>query len=268
MSDKNNINATGKEDENFLFGKNKELPFSLPTRYFDALSDKIKNKIEAEEELSSFALLSEMEKKSAFDVPAGYFSSLENEVEFQAELEEFAELSRIGKPVLKPVSAEYFDKLGAAVTHKIEQQEELKQFETLYSISKQQNFEVSPAYFDTLADKVKERIHSGNSESVLQRIILLIFKPKFAVTFGLVAVTAVAGVLYLKSVNNTVNDGDCKTLACLEKREMLNEHTIREMDEDNLYEMVDVDKLDQQIGQAAVADSAKTNTQTEIEKKN
>jgi hypothetical protein len=53
--------------------------------------------------------------------------------------------------------------------------------------------------------------------------------------------------------------GDCKTLACLEKNELLNEKNIRDFDEDNLYEMVDVEQLDKQISEKETSDSVNLN---------
>jgi hypothetical protein len=71
--DQNNI-----EEENFLFGKNKELPFIVPQGYFDSFTATLINKVEALEELGEFAMLLSIDKKVAFSVPENYFSSVEN----------------------------------------------------------------------------------------------------------------------------------------------------------------------------------------------
>ena len=254
MSD-NNIDNLGLGEENFLFGKNKEVSFTMPPRYFDSLSDRIINKIEAAEEVSEFSILSILNKQSAFDVPANYFSKAENEIEYKTELSELGELSKIDKPVLNSLQAEYFDSLKVKVSRKVELQDELKEYSTLYAMDKQLNFEVSVDYFDNVANQIKEKIHSTSQPklSIINRILFVLLKPKFSFAFGVVVIVGISSVIYFDQPSTVIDSGDCKTLACLEKREMLNEHTIREMDDDNLYEMVDVDKLDMQLGKDSAA---------------
>lgn len=244
-----------------MFGKNKNVPFTAPPRYFDSLSERIINKIEAAEELSEFSVLSGINKQTSFEIPAHYFSKIENEIEYKAELEELTELSKIAKPVFKPLDEAYADSLKERITGKIALQDELREFATLYSLEKQQNFEVKVDYFENLSDKIKEKIHASPSNplAVIQKVLFALLKPKFGIAFGVVLITGIAILFYTNKPTEIIESGDCKTLACLEKREMLNEHTIREMDDDNLYDMVDVDKLDEQIGGGSEVDSTKVN---------
>ncbi len=255
MTDNNNIDNQGLDEENFLFGKNKEIPFTTPPRYFDSLTDRIMNKIEVLEELSQFSMLADISKQTAFDVPANYFAEIENEIEYKAELSELSELSKAGKPVLHTLEAAYLDTLKEKITSKIALQDELKPYATLYNIDKQQNFEVSADYFENVADRIKEKIHAKSSSkvSVMEQLLSVVLKPKFGLAFGVVVIIGILSIFYFNKPNTIIESGDCKTLACLEKREMLNEHTIREMDDDNLYDMVDVDKLDKQIGADSTA---------------
>ena len=258
MSENNNIE---KDYENFLFGKNKEVPFIVPPHYFNSLEQRIINKIEAAEETSEFSILSNISKEKEFIIPENYFNDVENKIEYAIELSELGELSKIAKPALSELSPEYENSFRDRIINKIEFQEELKEFSTLYALDKQQNFEIHADYFDTVAANVKEKIHSKTNSgvSVLEEIAYFILKPTFRFAFGIVVITGIAAVFYLKNNTAKINDGDCKTLACLEKREMLNEHTIRDMDDDNLYDMVDVDKLDKQITKGASADSSAVN---------
>jgi len=260
MSD-NNLNNLGLEEENYLFGKNKEVRFTTPAGYFHSLSDRIINKIEAAEEVSEFSILSSLDKQPIFGVPANYFTKAENEIEYKTELAELGELSKIDKPVLNSLQAEYFDSLKEKITRKVELQDELKEYATLYAMDKQLNFEVSVDYFDNVANRIKEKIHSTSQPklSIIDRILFYVLKPKYSLAFGVVVIVGISSIIYFNRPNTIIESGDCKTLACLEKREMLNEHTIREMDDDNLYEMVDVDKLDMQLGKdsATVTNSKK-----------
>ena len=255
MSENNNIEM---EDENFMFGTNKEIPFSIPSFYFDSLSERIIYKIELAEEASEFSLLAGINKQSVFNVPENYFEGIENELEYKIESEALVELNKITKPVLKPLPEEYYNSLKENITNKIELADELRMYATLYAIDKQNSFEVSADYFDNVTDKIKEKIHTKSQTqlSIIEKIMMLVLKPKFGVAFGIVIITGIAGLFYINQQKTIIDSGDCKTLACLEKRDMLNDHTVREMDDDNLLEMVDVDKLDKQIENGNATDSS------------
>jgi hypothetical protein len=239
------------EEENFLFGKNKELPFIVPNGYFDSLTAIIINKIEALKELAEFETLSGIDKKTAFSVPENYFNSVENVVETENELTAFSVLNSISKPEFKPLSNVYSDELKASIIKKSEIVDELKQYQTLYAIDKKNNFAVAPEYFDAVADAVKERLYAtSNKVSVFARILSSILKPKIAIAYSIAILLIAGGVWYFNRDSYTMVKGtsvDCKTLACLEKNEILNEKNIPNFDDENLLDMVDVEQLDKQI---------------------
>jgi len=250
-------NTNNKEEkESYLFGTNKELPFSVPPLYFNSLENRIVSKIERMEELQEFTALASIEKTAGFVLPKNYFSETEFEIDYKAELATFPELNKISKPTLQPLSANYLDTLSKEIKVKIELQDELKEFPTLLSLDKPLRFELNTNYFDTLSDNIKAKIHRADAKSttVWNQILLVLLKPKFGFALGMIVIVGISALFYFKN-NTSLPDGDCKTLACLEKREMLNEHTIREMDDDNLYEMVDVEKLDKQINKSKDVDS-------------
>ena len=257
--DQNNI-----EEENFLFGKNKELPFIVPQGYFDSFAAILINRIEAMEELTEFEILKSLDKKTAFSVPENYFNSIDNNLEQENELAAFSVLNSIPKPVLKPLSAQYTDELNISMMRKAEIADEIKEYKTLYAIDKQNSFTVAPGYFDSIADDVKERIHSTATENVslFARILQIIFKPKIAFAYSIVILLISGSVWYFNRDTHTMiqgSSGDCKTLACLEKNELINEKNVRDFDEDNLYEMVDVELLDKQISGKTVKTSNNLN---------
>lgn len=246
------------EEGNYLFGDNKQVAFTMPTDYFNALEQRIINKIEAAEEASEFSILAGINKQNEFIIPDNYFAKAENILEHKVELEGLSELSKITKPVLKLFTSEYLNSLTETITNKITLQDELKEYATLYSLEKENAFAISADYFDTIADSVKEKVHSKSKVriSIIDNILAFIFKPKYSVAFGILVIIGVSSVIYFNKNKTVITDGDCKTLACLEKREMLNERTVREMDDENLYDMVDVDKLDEQLTKVMPVDSA------------
>jgi hypothetical protein len=259
------IDQNNREEENFLFGKNKELPFVVPKGYFYSLTAIIINKIEALEELGEFETLKSLDKKNVFTIPENYFGSAEDTVADENELAAFSVLNSIAKPVLKPLSAQFTEELNASVIRKAEIADEIKEYKTLYAIDKQNSFAVAPGYFDSVADEVKERIYSGNEGkfSIFTIILQTILKPRVAIAYSF-AILIIAGSVWYYNRETTYTmiqggSGDCKTLACLEKNELLNEKNIRDFDEDNLYEMVDVEQLDKQISEKETSDSVNLN---------
>ncbi len=239
------------EDENFLFLPNKKNSFALPDGYFSSLSIRIQNRIEAMDELKEFKMLSNLSKEKVFETPQDYFKEKANSIESESELSEFKILNSITKPKLKKVENNYFDELEKNILLKKEIQEELNSYSTLHSIEKQNNFTLAPDYFDSVAEKVKEKIHNSNTTYVglFEKLITYILKPKIAFASSFIILCAAISVWYFTTPNVLPDDGDCKTLACLEKRELLNEKNMNDFDVDKLYELVDVDALDSQLFQ-------------------
>lgn len=254
-------------EENFLPGYGKKNPFAVPGGYFENLSARIMEKIGYAEELGAFAILSELKDKRVFEVPADYFKSGENALEYRQELSEFEVLAKIGKPVLKE-DPDYFEAFGAKVTGGMEVAKELEEYPLLSALEKQDNFVVDPGYFDTVVGRVKERYHAeAHRPRVLERLLAHILKPGVAFGYSFILIIG-AGLIYYTTgtvqPGISADNGDCHTLACLEKREMLNERTVSEMNDDNLYEMVDVDALEKQLS----SDSTATGDSTSVQLKN
>jgi hypothetical protein len=236
MSTTNNISNT----ESFSFLPERKNSFVVPDNYFETLTKRILNKVGFAEEMRAFEMLSEIEKKKVFTLPADYFNA--NEQNAALELADFKFLSTIPKPEFENLSAAYTQKLKAAVINKKEIIEEAEKFTKLTAVEKQNPFVILPDYFDRFPEKVKQRIHAKNeSASVFGQAIAVLFKPKMVLAYSIAAVIVL--IVYLYKPGSFESSGDCKTLACLEKRELLNEHNINDFDEENLYDLVDVDVL-------------------------
>ncbi|MBA3706260.1 MAG: hypothetical protein H0W84_10300 [Bacteroidetes bacterium] len=245
------------EEENFLFGKNKENPFDMPKGYFNSLPSRVMNKIEIVQELEQYRVLAAIDKQYYFSVPQNYFIKNENLLEYKYELAAFTALSKVPKPALKPDTSEYFDALSNKILKQIELSDELKSYSMLSEIKKEKIFSANPEYFETIADRVKERYHSNQKASVFEQLLNLILKPKIAFAYSFVLIVGLGMYLFFSKSNTITETGDCKTLACLEKRELLNDHTMQSLDDDNLYDLVDVEELDKQLTETT-GDSLKT----------
>lgn len=228
-----------------------------PDGYFEAFSKKMMARIEAEEELKDFSALAAISKRSPFTVPGGYF---ENAADYSEELTAYPQLGNIARPSYVPVDAAYFEAMQQQVLYKAELAEELKPYPSLYAIDKRQPALAVPAdYFEDLAGHVKDRIHSRAETPVvglLTRIAAFVLRPKTALSFGL-ALILVVGLLVYNRPGAAVQpvSGDCKTLACLEKGDVLNDHTMHSLDDESLMDIVDVNTLSHQISADAAPDA-------------
>lgn len=235
------------QEENFLSQWDKKNSFALPKGYFDSLSNRILNRIEHEQELAAYKTLSE-NRKATFKVPQNYFETLANTLEYKYELSVYPELASTKKPVLKALPENYFENLEKKVVDKLELESELKEFSVLSSIPKKNAFKVAPSYFESKTEDVKEKIHSSKQESgIVRQLVVAFFRPQMAIAASLVLIVGLSAIWYFNRKDSTVLNGDCLTLACLEKHEILNEKNIQDFDDESLYEMIDETILDQQL---------------------
>lgn len=249
-------NYNNFQEENFLPLGGKKNSFALPKGYFDSLSNRILNRIEHEQELAAYKTLSE-NRKATFKVPQNYFETLSNTLEYKYELSTYPELANTKKPVLKSLPENYFENLEKKVVDKLELESELKEFSVLSSIPKKNAFKVAPTYFETKTDDVKEKIHSTKQESgVVRQLIATLFKPQMAIAASFILVVGISAIWYFNKKDSTVLNGDCMTLACLEKNEILNEKNIQDFDDESLYEMIDETVLDQQLSEGETSEDS------------
>lgn len=237
------------DEPNFPFENNGKSPFGLPQDYFSKFEDKLKQKLELENELQEFPVLSSITKSNIFAAPANYFESIENNLDRKFELEPYSKLQSVKKPVFTELKEDYKQYLESSINHKIEIFEELKLYQTLYNIHKVNSFEVTESYFENVADRVKEKIYSvkENNKSIIEIVLDVLFGKTMAFSFGLSLIIGLS-LFFYRTPEGIVESGDCKTLACLERNEILNNNNvISNFDEEQLMDLVDVNSLNKQL---------------------
>lgn len=237
------------DEPNLPLDNNDQNLFGLPSNYFALFEDKLREKIELQDELEQFPTLASIEKNNVFEVPANYFISNENSLEYKTELDAYLKLQSIKKPVFEGLEEDYKNQLQSSITHKIEIVEELKDYKFLYSLNKENSFVFSENYFEGLAENVKDRIFRGieNKKSIIDIVLDVVFGKAMAFSFGLCLIIGLS-VFFYQAPENIMESGDCKTLACLERNEILNNNkVITNFDEDQLMDLVDVNTLNQQL---------------------
>jgi hypothetical protein len=237
------------DEPNLPLNHNDKDSFGLPSDYFASFEDKLRKKMEMQDELEQYPALSSIQKDNVFEVPADYFKKSENLLEAKSELAAYLRLQSIKTFDAAELTADYINYLNTSVNYKIELVEELKEYQTLYTIDKVNAFIVSDSYFETATERIKERIHAvkETKTSLIHSLFDFIFGKKMAFAFGLVTIISLSLYLY-QSSEKPLEIGDCKTLACLERQEILNNNkVISNFDEDQLMDLVDVNKLNQQL---------------------
>lgn len=259
---KNNYNNNSGE-ENFLFGSDKRLPFDLPEGYFENFHAKMLAKFEVFQELSELSTLQAIDKKNQFEIPADYFQKVQNKLEYEYELSQFTMLQGVPKPTEAQLNEEYSKQYSNKPNTKVEENE-LSGFSVLSNLKKENAFVLHPDYFEGIEHQVKEKYKASQNDKGGRIINLwsVVRSPRIAIAASIVLVFGISAIWYATRPEPIVVPGDCHTLACLEKNELLNEHNVRDFDEDNLYDMVDVESLDKQLstdsthGASTAVDSA------------
>ncbi len=194
--------------------------------------------------------LFDKDRTNSFSVPEGYFNSISdrllNKIECKEEIREFENLSNINRELKFTVPQNYFSTFQNILEHKLD-------------------LSLEPEYFKTDTDNTKEKIHSykNNLTDILNQLIAFVCRPKNAFALSFVLIMGLASVWFFNKNDSGVVlpiKGDCQTLACLEKNELLNDQNIFNLDDENLYEMVDEEMLDKKLlGASKKQDSLKTN---------
>lgn len=248
-TDFNDLNL-GLPEKNHAFG--------LPSDYFKLLENKIKHKLELEIELNECPALLAVPKEKTYTTPLNYFKKAANEIEYNIELSVYQKLTdspKLIQPLLDDVYVAAFEQ---SITNQINFADELKSFKTLYLIDKANSFNIPMNYFEDLAGLIKEKIHTGQPENNLWRETFLNFIFNKKTGFALACILVVGLFVFVNKQNTVTSDlpGDCKTLACLEKREILTNKTILNFDDEQLMELVDVASLNKQLNKLETPDTA------------
>lgn len=251
-------------EENFLSNIERKNSFDYPEGYFETLSLRLLNRIEFENELEEYKTLATMNRQLKFSIPENYFNNLANILEYKLELSVYSELHKLRKQALSQPPAGYFETLDKNIIEKQEQALELEEFKILSSLKKKNSYTIEPAHFESQEQTAKDKYHQTQQppSGIIRRISSTIFQPKLAIAASIAVILGTIVFWHISRSDSALQPGDCKTLACLEKHELLNEKNINDFDDENLYEMVDVDELDKNVSeQNTISDSIQKDTE-------
>lgn len=202
-------------------------------------------KIELLDEIKTFKTLSAIEKKYPFEIPESYFENSLRTIEIQNELLSYEKLVSVKKQNNFSTPDAYFETGALVFKNKTELLDELNSYRILNSLSKQHVFELPESYFENLNHSILEKT-SGKFATGAGRVIHFVFNKRtlYAIAASLVLSL---GTYYFTSKSDELKINDCTTLACIDRSEILHEVHLSPIDDEALMEMVNADKLRQNI---------------------
>jgi len=213
--------------------------FGLPQGYFQNSANSIVNKIEWVEEHKNFPALEKLKKQSGFIIPNDYFVNNENKLE----LIEFPKLSALNKINAFKTPANYFNELEEKQFVHFFNENDLEILgEKLSTIPKQANFKVKENYFDSSAEKISNSLLNQKKGGKLIKL----FSPKIYYAAAAI-LTITLGLWFYNHYFLVAETKDCGTLACVDKADLLKTKNLENLDNDQLYELVDTKKLEEKL---------------------
>lgn len=213
--------------------------FGLPAGYFQNSANSIVNKIEWVEEHKNFPALEKLKKQTGFIIPNDYFVNNENKLE----LIEFPKLSALNKINAFKTPANYFNELEEKQFVHFFNENDLEILgEKLSTIPKQANFKVKENYFDSSAEKISNSLLNEKKGGKLIKL----FSPKIYYAAAAI-LTITLGLWFYNHYFLVAETKDCGTLACVDKADLLKTKNLENLDNDQLYELVDTKKLEEKL---------------------
>lgn len=230
--------------------------FDLPEGYFKGSKAGILNKIEWTQEHEAYPILAGLKGKSGFVVPENYFSA------------KAAELELLDLPVLAAhqkqngfeVPSNYFENSISSLQDKINEIDELNAYPLLNAQSKTHAFITKPAYFE----ENKKKLLTIATEKTGAKILFLGRKTVWYAAAAVLTITIGLWIYNSFFIEQELINGDCNTLACIEKRELL-KFKLENFDSDELLDMVNSDKLKLNLEKKEKTDTLKTNDSIDAE---
>ncbi len=241
---------------------NKNIPssFDLPDGYFKNSKTGILNKIEWMQEHEAYPTLLRLNKESGFIVPENYFNKSASKLELldAPSLLNIAQHLPVGKAGNGfEVPANYFEENKTRIASLVEEGNELSAYPRLSSIEKKNPFVTSENYFETNKKAILSKNEGG------AKIISLFSKPVRYAAAAAIMITI--GLWIYHSYFRAEVEGDCTTLACFEKRDII-KYKLNNFDVEDMNDAsIDLNKLEMNLNkkESSKNDSLKTTDSTD-----
>lgn len=219
--------------------------FSMPPGYFDRLAGQVLLRVEWEKEQQAYPQLLRLRNKAVFALPDDYFQKNV----CRLELTPYPGLRRMSGSTGMSVPHDYFaenePRLMAALSE--------ENTPLLKLMPKVGGFAVPPDYFERNAERLGQALHVPEQKRA--RVILL-RAPKRVMWAAAALLFLVIGVWAYRMWWIRPADQDCGTIACVDKKDLLKARVLDNLETDELYELVNSEKLEQKLKDEVTAKAA------------
>lgn len=227
---------------NDLLNKHNNLPkvnFGLPNDYFNHSASTIANKIIWLEEHNAYTQLLKFKSAKGFITPENYFEKNGANIEFI----DYPKLSQFRRKDNFLLPNHYFENNSERLntllaSHLVYDAED---FSFLNSLPKENGFATSENYFKENVEQLHEVLKSEQKAKVI-----FLFKNKYSFAVAASLLLAI-GVWLFNFYFKAVEIKDCGSIACIDQNEILNSNQIDAMNDEELFEIVNTEKLEQRI---------------------
>jgi hypothetical protein len=186
-----------------------------------------------------------------FGLPDGYFersaASIMNRIELSEEMEAYPELAKAGKENGLTIPEGYFNESALLLTD----------CPMLLSLDNKPGFTAPENYFDQLESRLSSRLTDKTLDRPAEGRIIRLFNTRLIAAAAVL--TIIAGAWMFSYFSPAGTESDCGTVACIEKKDILKSKTIEGLENEDLIDMIDADRLQQRLDGELKPDGNDTN---------
>lgn len=223
--------------------------FGLPEGYFQNSAAKLMNRMEWLEEHKGYDRLSSLKGETGFVIPGLYFEK----AECRTELMNYPGLSSVKKQKIFSVPDGYFEEAEVKQLSTVLTDEEF----VLSSVTKQKEFIIPSGYFEE-NEVVLKTLLTENKQTKTR--VISLFATRRIVMAAAALLLVVTGTWMYRLYSESQEEKDCGTIACIDRMELLKTKTLENLETDELYELVNSKKLEENLHKGTINDKQKTDS--------
>ena len=219
------------------------------------------NKIAWQDEHKEFAFLLKLKRALSanhcgFVVPQDYFGLNAGNLDIVT----YSELYKVKNKPVFTVPSDYFEKAEVSELAKVisDSEDELHSFTQLNWLKYKAGFVIPANYFE----KNKSQLNSNLVKKEVGRIIHL-FTKRLAFAAAAIVVLSL-GFWIFSFYFTTIEVKDCGTMACIDKNDLVKTKNLENLDNDELYELVNSSKLEKKLEAKEIKKENKKTTDSDF----
>lgn len=174
-----------------------------------------------------------------FVVPQDYFNSTADNLD----LVTYPELFKVRNTAVFAVPENYFEKAEVSELAKVinDSEEELLSFTNLNALKNKTGFVIPANYFEKNASQLNSNLVKTEGGKIIH-----LFTKRLAFAAAAILVLSL-GFWIFSFYFTTIEVKDCGTMACIDKNDLVKTKNLENLDNDELYELVNPSKLEKKL---------------------